>query len=49
MYKTFIKTKQLFNFYGIEVNGANYLGGNGYIIFNEEQEKFAFFFLWIFR
>ena len=41
MYKTFIKAKQLFNFYGIEVNGANYLGGKGYILFNEEQEKWA--------
>ena len=41
MYKTFIKAKQLFNFYGIEVNGANFLGGKGYIQFNEEQEKWA--------
>ena len=39
MYKTFIKTKQLFNFYGIEVNGA--IGLGPVIRFNEEQEKWV--------
>ena len=39
MYKTFIETKQLFNFYGIEVNGA--IGLAPVIRFKEEQEKWV--------
>lgn len=41
LYKTFIKPKQLFNFYGIEVNGIFLLGGSGMLLFNETQEKWA--------
>ena len=41
MYRAFIKPKQIFNNYGIEVNGVYYVGGNGNILFNEEQEKWA--------
>ena len=41
MYKIFIKPKQIFNIYGIEVNGAIFLSGSGQILFNEEEEKWA--------
>ena len=41
MYNTFIKTKQMFNFYGIEVNGVILARGNGQIISNETEEKWA--------
>ena len=38
MYKTFIKTKQILNYYGIEANGIISSGG---LLFNEEQEKWV--------
>ena len=41
MFNTFIKTKQMFNFYGIEVNGVILARGNGQIISNETEEKWA--------
>ena len=41
MYKTFIKPKQMFNFYGIEVNGIILVGGEGNLSFNKTQEKWA--------
>ena len=41
IYKYFIKTKQLFNFYEIEVNRAIFSRGNGHVISNEIEEKWA--------
>ena len=41
MYRTFIKTKQMFNFYEIEVNGAILARGNGQVISNEIEEKWV--------
>ena len=41
MYITFIKTKQMFNFYDIEVNGVIFTRGNGHVISNEIEEKRA--------
>ena len=48
LYKTFIKTKQMFNFYEIEVNGAILARGNGQVISNEIEEKWVSAFLLVF-
>ena len=41
MYNAFIKVKQMFNLYGIEVNGIISSNGNGRIIANEIEEKWV--------
>ena len=41
MYKVFIKTKQMFNIYGIEVNGAILRRGTGQIMSNDTEEKWV--------
>ena len=41
MYTTFIKTKQMFNFYGMETNGIIFRGHGGNIKANEIMEKWA--------
>lgn len=41
MYSFFVKTKQLFNFYGFDVNGIILSGGSGQVTGAEESERWA--------
>ena len=41
MYSFFVRTKQLFNFYGFDVNGIILSGGTGQVVGAEESERWA--------